>query len=507
MITHKRGSQGRALAIWIGLLAGTLLPSAAVLLDDDVASARLAAVALCIAMLSMLRLSNLRPLGPAMIYVFVFAIFHLGSVVLWGFGFEPEVTPRWLLIYRLTPAITLTILAITSFQVGTAWASREGSPQAGAVVSSPAGDAVIFHCGVAIFAIGLAALAVGVSRLGWDRLVNATYFETYRLQQHSDPRFFVTSLFVVPIGLYLATAAGPWRRLLPVSVVGLLWASALFYLGFRGFALIPLVTVLAILVKRGLTLPRWVYVAGISTLLVLISSVRVLRDSRLSDRGSWAGLTFEAPTSSLHELGGSILPLVHTLRLMQTEDYRWGRTYWRALGEIVPNVTLEWEAERFVPTEELPPSHWVTKLAAPWRYRNYGGLGFSAVAEPYMNFGIPAVVAFFLFLGWALVRAEHWGAAGPHAIAAWAIVLGPLLWTTRNASLVFFRPAVWGLLALAIAILISRSIRRPKRFPYYAPQNWRRLASTPGHALIGSRRVRRAESAPARNLVSRPSSS
>ena len=487
MIVHKHRSQSRALAIWIGLLAGALLPTAAWMLDDDVASARLAALALFIAAVTLIRLSNLRPLGPVMIYFYVLALFHLGSVVLWAFGFEPQVTPRWLLIYRLTPAISLTILAIACYQVGAAWASRDGNSASAAATPRPGGDTALYHCGVAILTLGLAALVIGVSRLGWDRFVNATYFETYRLQQHFDPRFFVTSLDIVPIGLYLATAAAPWRRILPVSLVGLLWATALFYLGFRGFALIPLVTVLAILVKRGLTLPRWVYVAGVVTLLVLISSVRVLRDSRLSDRGSWSELTLEAPTSSLHELGGSILPLVHTLRLMQTEDYRWGRTYWQALGEVVPNLTFEWEADRFVPTEQLPPSHWVTKLAAPWRYRNYGGLGFSAVAEPYMNFGVPGVVAFFLFLGWALVRAERWGAAGPHAVAAWAIVLGPLLWTTRNASLVFFRPAVWGLLALAAALLISRSMRRWKRPAHEVQRNWRQGGWTRGWAPNGAR--------------------
>src|ERR1700730_19324688 len=84
-------------------------------------------------------------------------------------------------------------------------------------------------------------------------------------------------------------------------------------------------------------------------------------------------------------------------------------------------------------------------------------MGFSAVAEPYMNFGIPGVLGYFLLLGYLLVRLDHISIKSPYALACWALVLGPLLWTTRNDFANFFRPAVWGLCCLGVIRLLSQA--------------------------------------------------
>ncbi|MGA8234391.1 MAG: O-antigen polysaccharide polymerase Wzy, partial [Candidatus Acidiferrales bacterium] len=87
---------------------------------------------------------------------------------------------------------------------------------------------------------------------------------------------------------------------------------------------------------------------------------------------------------------------------------------------------------------------------------NYGGIGFSAVAEPYMNFGLAGVVGYFLLLGFLLVRLEQVSIRSSHALACWALVLGPLLWTTRNDFTNFFRPAAWGLICIGVAWFFCR---------------------------------------------------
>ena len=48
----------------------------------------------------------------------------------------------------------------------------------------------------------------------------------------------------------------------------------------------------------------------------------------------------------------------------------------------------------------------------------HGGLGFSAVAEPYMNFGPWGVAAAFLLLAYALVWADRLETPGPLPLAA-----------------------------------------------------------------------------------------
>jgi hypothetical protein len=231
-------------------------------------------------------------------------------------------------------------------------------------------------------------------------------------------------------------------------------------LGFRGFALVPLVTLLAVLDKRGMRLPKAAFAGALMVVLLAIPAVRIEREDPLAKRSLSDLAVASHPLAALQEMGGSLRPLVHTLELLGDEDLRWGSTYMQALGLIAPNLSLEWEGESYIAVENLPPSHWVSKLAAPWSYRNYGGLGFSAIAEPYMNFGTAGVALFFLALGAALVWADGIDAGRPTRLACWAMALGPLLWTTRNTSAVFFRPALWGLLAVGAARLLSEALAR-----------------------------------------------
>jgi hypothetical protein len=99
-------------------------------------------------------------------------------------------------------------------------------------------------------------------------------------------------------------------------------------------------------------------------------------------------------------------------------------------------------------------------LAAPWKFYNYGGLGFSAVAEPYMNFGRSGVVVYFFGLAYFLVTFERWAGQRPARLAVWAVVLGPLLWTARSGYESFFRPVFWGLAVIFAARILDVTWRR-----------------------------------------------
>jgi hypothetical protein len=72
-----------------------------------------------------------------------------------------------------------------------------------------------------------------------------------------------------------------------------------------------------------------------------------------------------------------------------------------------------------------------------------------------MNFGVAGVLAYFMFLAYFLIWLEQLSVRNSYALAAWALILGPLLWTTRNDFSNFFRSAVWGLLTLAAVKAIS----------------------------------------------------
>ena len=89
-------------------------------------------------------------------------------------------------------------------------------------------------------------------------------------------------------------------------------------------------------------------------------------------------------------MGGGIGRSSDLQRVPAESQYRLGRSYVQASLRVVPNLGLttastEWN------DPELPPNHWITYLVAPWTYAAYGGIGFSAVAEPYLNFGVAGI--------------------------------------------------------------------------------------------------------------------
>lgn len=428
---------------------------------DDRVSALAAGAALALALVVCLRFLRQPLLSPALLYLSVFGLFHLGLVVPWALGLYDKALPPWFLTNRLTPALALVTLAIGFYLAGILWTAQGSVPTARACT-----NALLFHAGVGVYLAGCLMFLLGLRSFGGARFFDVGYSETYRLAAQFDPRLFGTSFHVVPIGLYLAAAAFPRRRRALVAAMTLLWVAGIFYLGFRGYALIPGLVVLSLLRERGCPLSRWQAAALAGLVLLAIPLARAVRDAGVRQRsldGVWERIH---PLDGVTEMGGSLRPLVHTLRYLETESWRWGRTYTQSLQTVVPNLALEWQGASYIPLDELPPNHWLTAQAEPGMYRQFGGLGFSAVAEPYMNFGPAGVAVYFFALGALLGRAAGFRSGRPSSLALWAMVLGPLLWTTRNSFEIFFRPAVWG-----VALVWLLRLVEPLLDPAAAPES------------------------------------
>jgi hypothetical protein len=436
----------------------------------------------CVTTMLSLRLLRLEALSPAMIYLYLLGLFHLGLVVPWALGAAVSPPPLWLVTHDLRPALTLVLVALTAYQAGAAVAVwLWPTPSTCSAPSIGCYNDTLCRLGLAVMGLGLLAFCGGVYTLGLDRLLQAGYAETYELVSQYDPRLFGISLTLAPIGLYLAAAACR-RRMLPwVLGAGALWSGMILFLGFRGYALIPAATVVAVLHKRGFRLSRTACGVALAALLVLIPLVRTARANSLGARGASAALPLgapqlsvalvSAPLQALEEMGGSLRAVVHTVEFLENEPLRWGGTYWQALLAAAPNVALDWQGETYLPVEQLPPSHWVTLQAEPATYHAHGGLGFSAIAEPYMNFGVAGVAVYFFLLALALVAFYRFDLARPTRLALWAALLGPLLWTVRNDFHGFFRPALLGLATVAAALLLanSRVARRRRVLPLSTP--------------------------------------
>jgi hypothetical protein len=116
-----------------------------------------------------------------------------------------------------------------------------------------------------------------------------------------------------------------------------------------------------------------------------------------------------------------------TVDVLSRKDFRLGKTYWTGSKGIVPNLALHWESSSTESEVDLPPNHWITSIVDRWARKNYGGIGFSAVAEPYMNFGLTGVMIYFLCLSFLLVYIEQLSIRNSYSLAAHDRQLGTLL--------------------------------------------------------------------------------
>lgn len=205
---------------------------------------------------------------------------------------------------------------------------------------------------------------------------------------------------------------------------------------------------------------RTLIIVGLVT-VVLFSGLRGYRRQR--EVGGFLGAaTTEGLNRTFGEMGGTLDTLVRARVLVpERRDYFFGKTYLWAAARTLPNVRFKAREWGFV------SSVWVTKETAPEVYRRHGGLGFTIVAEAYINFGYFAPL-FFAFLGFIHARIERWASWRTHRcfyLALFFLCEVSLINHVRNTAVIYIRGFVWMtwiLLALALVVQIDRRLaRRP----------------------------------------------
>jgi len=221
----------------------------------------------------------------------------------------------------------------------------------------------------------------------------------------------------------------------------------LFLAGFRGPTIVQVAALLAVWTRKDRRVARRITLAVAVVALLLVPVVRVSRD--LGGGGS-PGVRSLDPIQVVLEMGGSMYPLVVTAERVESgaEEPWLGRSWLMALGRIVPNLATRWATPG---ARALTPSAWATMHADAWAYDHGGGIGFSGVAEPYLNFGTPGVVVFFLLLGRLMHVWDRSLASDPYRAAIGAASFGFLLWTVRNDSMELFRAMALASIAVLAA--------------------------------------------------------
>jgi hypothetical protein len=399
---------------------------------------------------------ELRPSGllsfPAT-YLLLLGVFHLGLVVPLALGARPRFDEDWLHSGSMSKSLVLVALASACFALGvvTGGEDRDGR-------TSPGGPVVVRPLligGLLWAAVGAVMFWRGGDNLGVLRMSYDDYWTTIEV---SDPRAFGTGLMFLVSGALVA-AAGASRRVMVYLAVGLALALApIFAKGFRGIPLAAGITFLIVWYRKSPRVATRLSLIGCALALVLVPAIRVTREAAIAPVA--APVSPVNPFEFFTEAGGSLRPLVETLQAIDSGKERlWmGRSYSLAAARVVPNVSLRWEA---APDEEasLTPDQWVSRRADDWK------IGFSGVAEPYLNFGVAGVVLYFVALGFLLVRADALAGRNPYWCAVLASTQAALLWTVRNDVMALIRTAAWSAAAVLAIQAVVHVLPRLPSFP------------------------------------------
>jgi oligosaccharide repeat unit polymerase len=246
----------------------------------------------------------------------------------------------------------------------------------------------------------------------------------------------------------------------------------LMMMGLRGHAVTPLIASFWIYDRRVRRLPRAPLVSlGLLVLLVVFPLIRLTRDTSGSEKYSASHylesyFSIDNPaTSVVGEMGSTLATIAHTIELVPAKrPYDMGVGYLYDLLTILPNIfgDLHPTVARGI------PSYWLI-----WEVNSYvavrgGSLGYSFIAEAYLNFGwigAPLVV-FFFGLGFASLQLWADRSGGPLEAAAVACCMSSVLFFARAEATFIVRPLVWYTL---IPYLLARTIsklRVPGRVSY-----------------------------------------
>ena len=258
----------------------------------------------------------------------------------------------------------------------------------------------------------------------------------------------VIAMFIVPAGLLLLAGANGRRRekLTAAVVIGLHTMIQLF-LGYRSTAIMPACAFLWLWnACEGKIKTRWL--VGVCLLMMVVAPIsRETRALAGTDRTTLEALVsayalIENPiVSSIREIGGSMITVAYTYVLVpSTRALDYGAGYAYAGLTLLPN--LFWSVHPTIARGTA--SDWLIQVVDPSRAMQRGGLGYSCIAEAYLNFGWAGVPLIMGLIGFGVASLASLGAQGDRRrLALVAVFTAFVLKFPRDEASSLIRAFVW----------------------------------------------------------------
>jgi len=188
-----------------------------------------------------------------------------------------------------------------------------------------------------------------------------------------------------------------------------------FFFGDRSGAVMPLMAYFWVWHKVYKPIPTTLLIiAGSFLMFIVFPLVSLTRNLSGAYRLNLtflkeAFLTINNPIIAIvYEMGRTAETIAHTLRLIpDVKDFEMGRTYFYGLYSLIPNFFAKVHPAKAYGT----PSDWLIWHVNPYIAREGGGLGYSFIAEAYLNFawwgGLLYLAIFGFLLGKLTVFANN----------------------------------------------------------------------------------------------------
>jgi oligosaccharide repeat unit polymerase len=293
------------------------------------------------------------------------------------------------------------------------------------------------------------------------------YQQTYATGLQAGTQFL--SSFIVPGALVLLAGSQNSRlgRLVSGGVIAL-FAMIQLFLGARYPAAGALIAYAWLWHRVIRPLPRFLIlgtaVVIFGVVFPLIGATRDKPDGNpypdaIPVTGS--GLSF---VGVLNETESTTATIAHTITLVpETRDYDRGAQYLYAASSLIPN--LFWDLHPAV--QHGYAGDWVTWLVDPAFAASGGSLGYSFIAEAFLNWGWVGGPLFLGIVGFLLVKLCYWGCStgDPARLMVVASFLNFVIFWARGEALNITRPLVWYALVPYLLVLLIAYLNRKSLGP------------------------------------------
>jgi oligosaccharide repeat unit polymerase len=377
------------------------------------------------------------------VFAFSYCIFHFGLIIINSVNLNlsiefREYINKWWFNESNGYAIILVIIGITSFASGTIltipFCSRVKEKKEENYII----EKVVLLTGFWLLVISVSIWFYDIFSKGGFSLLTGSYHDYIE----NDSTNFLDGyhLHFGSLGLIFLAISKPGKlRNLGLAVFATFAIFAL-PLGIRGRVLFPALTAIAIVGMKKVPIPITKTLIFGLFILCAITVFRQIRQIGLAET-EINQLSFR-PLEGLAEMGSSLRPVTETVKIVRKgEALLYGASYWapfdRSLVYLIPGWTR-------------PPVAEDDRFLARSMSKNVGPIGFSIIAEAYMNFGVTGVFAFMFIIGLLFGKMDMWTPNIINQMKAGAIML-PLMVQIRN-SFIFVPVSI--LIGLLIVYLI-----------------------------------------------------